>query len=401
MSTVAFTETQFTMLKEMLSSRSDPVYCSMGRARLGLHEEWTCHAVGVSPEQLGRKIEVRPAKEDGPLQGQSPAQTNADGLLVVGRRGERGEIEGWTSRDGQREPVSMLRLLAPGLPMIPAQSHACLVEPNLGAQEPGKMPHRDDVRSRIARMHYAIVGTGHVGSLVATALIELRVRRLTLIDPGWVDQGDRQTNLEPGGPRSCTKVNLLAQSLRNRQQAGQIDAIPAGVTMPRALEAVARADAIWCCVDDASARLATAAVATAYLKPMSDIEVVIRGTKAMHEAVADIRLVLGDGCAACWGGPSEAENAYARLSRGWPGRLARSPDDGKTRAFPGLAQAAVDLSLELWSDCLSSCAGAAWVRIAPDHFRGLTVARLSPTPDATCVACARRGWADDALVTTV
>ncbi len=71
-----------------------------------------------------------------------------------------------------------------------------------------------------------------------------------------------------------------------------------------------------CCVDNPTARLATAFLAALYLKPLLDIGTGILRTPDGRRMGADVRLVLPGHCLLCLGGIPGMEEAPARL-QGW------------------------------------------------------------------------------------
>ena len=102
------------------------------------------------------------------------------------------------------------------------------------------------------------------------------VKEITLIDADRVEPNNLGVGEMEGvdlDDLRRTKVAAVADHLRQQWPPGRstVEAVPESVLSLSALVAIKRADWVFCCVDHAAARLATALLAALYLKPMTDI----------------------------------------------------------------------------------------------------------------------------------
>ncbi|MBI4636256.1 MAG: ThiF family adenylyltransferase [Candidatus Rokubacteria bacterium] len=157
---------------------------------------------------------------------------------------------------------------------------------------------------RLRELHYAIVGVGRTGSLLATSLARLGAQSLTLIDPDRleihnVDAMDGVRVADVGR----AKVDALRDSLAEVSASPErLTALAASVTSVRALVAAKAADVLIASVDTDAARLSCATIAALYAKPLLDIGTGVHGVGDGRRLGADVRLVVpGDRCLLCLG----------------------------------------------------------------------------------------------------
>jgi molybdopterin/thiamine biosynthesis adenylyltransferase len=292
----------------------------------------------------------------------------------------------------------------------------------------------------LTALETVVVGCGRSGSLLAVELAHLGVRRMTLIDPDRVEPHNlgemaAVTREDIGRPKAVAVVDRLRrEQLRND---AVLEAIGESVTSLRSLTAIKRADLVVCCVDNPAARLATAYLATVYLKPLVDL-----GTGIFHETTedqarlssrvssadgsrrerepgvrrmgADVRLILPGRCLVCVGGIGQWERGVEALrrelaapggetSQGNRGRPASDPDPqawrreraGSLRSLNGLA---VHLAVRLVEETVAGRNDASrWLHVefGPAGLPTLEQ-RESPQPIA-CPLCAVSGRGDGAL----
>jgi hypothetical protein len=181
---------------------------------------------------------------------------------------------------------------------------------------------------RLRSLHVGVIGCGRSGSLAATALRQLGVRRFTLIDPDVLEPHNLG-EMDGVGPADIgrPKVHAVAETLRQPDDCAVL-AFADSILSLSALVVAKRADVLFCCVDSPAARLATACLAALYLKPLVDI-----GTGIFNESSgpaaparrmgADVRLVLPGRCLLCLGGIADLARARTELLAG-PAPLPRA-----------------------------------------------------------------------------
>ncbi len=245
-------------------------------------------------------------------------------------------------------------------------------------------------------LHFAVVGTGRNGSLMATSLIHAGVRHLTLIDPDLMEQHnldamDGVSEHDIGRPKAIALAKSLARPERRPPQA-----VACSVTSPKGLAALRHADILISCVDDDGARLAIAMVAALYLKPLLDIGSGISRINGRREMGGDVRLVLpGERrCLACFGGFARPEDIDALIENRPVNRPWNAHRAGSLRS---LNEINVHYGLRLLEDMFAGeLTHSTWLRLA---WQGSipSIEVLEPPMQHNCPLCRQEGMGDEAL----
>lgn len=260
----------------------------------------------------------------------------------------------------------------------------------------GALGERD--HQQLTALHPCIVGCGRTGSLMATALARLGIRQLTLIDPDLMEphnlgEMDAVTLDDLGKP----KVEAVAQHLRTHF-ACEVNPLVDSILSFSMLAKVKRTDVVVCCVDNPAARLASAFLATLYLKPLLDIGTGIFFQGQMRTMGADIRLVLPGRCLLCLGGVADLAQARSELQRPLPAhpplfwRLQRA---GSLRSLNMLA---VGFALRLLEDCIGGrVQESRWLRLQFDDAGMPTLEQPQAPANPRCTLCALAGQGDEGI----
>jgi hypothetical protein len=279
---------------------------------------------------------------------------------------------------------------------------------------------------RLAALHVAVVGCGRSGSLVANALVRIGVRELTLVDPDLLEahnvgemEGVRLSQV--GLPKVAALARFLqeyAPRVSDRAHPCKIHAVADSVLSLNGLVKVKRADAVFCCVDNPAARLATSFIATVYLRPLFDLgAAVLRHAGANRDPQAsalprsvsqaevrvgaDVRLVLpGQRCLLCFGGIPEIDRARtALLETGTSVQTTplewRQQRTGSLRSLNGLAaQLALRLLEELVATRLQE---STWLCLDGDPTGIPLLRRANGKQEGRCALCVLAGRGDAAI----
>lgn len=261
----------------------------------------------------------------------------------------------------------------------------------------------EEAWQRLTSLRYGVVGCGRTGSLLAQSLASLGVRRLVLVDPDHLETHNLgEMALVEEADVGNPKAETLAHRLQVRYSWPEVEAVAASVTARRSLHALLACDVLCVCADRDSARLATAILATLYLKPLLDI-----GTGVLWAAGgggvaigADVRLLLpGEGCLLCQGGLADPVEARAGLASAEGQVAARGGDWRQQRAgsLRSLNQVAVGLGLRLWEDLVAERRrGGAWLHLTFDRHGRPLLHTFDPRPAPACPLCRYLGGGDAA-----
>lgn len=248
-------------------------------------------------------------------------------------------------------------------------------------------------------LHFAIAGTGRNGSLMAASLARAGVRQLTLIDPDIVEphnldsmDGVNETHID------SPKAEALADALKRDHPRLVVEVQNLSVTSPAGLAALRTADIVISCLDDESARLATAMAASLALRPLLDVASGIHQQGKSLRMGGDIRLIVpGEhNCLACFGGFANPQG-IAAVVRGENTR--RSWQEERLGSLRSLNQINVHLGLRLLEDMLAGrMMHSTWLRFLWRDGNPV-IEHLGPErkPASTCPLCALAGHGDDAL----
>ncbi len=249
-------------------------------------------------------------------------------------------------------------------------------------------------------LHVGVIGTGRTGSVLATSLARLGVRNLTLIDPDRLElhNTDAMDCVTEHDIDKLKVTSVQRELQRITGDAATITALPDSITTLRAFVQAKAVDVLISCVDHDGARLATALIATLYLKPLIDIGAGIFGAGNQRELGADIRLILPDErCLLCFGGLANTARAREMLT----GR-AVSPAVPWHRERAGslrsLNQLAAHFALRLLEDFVSDrLQQSTWLHLEFDPHGLPSLRTMTPAPQPTCPLCQRTGNGDQAL----
>jgi hypothetical protein len=384
--------------------------------------------VSPSPES-GRSAVFNISLEDQRALDLQELSLDAVGRLVLGQGPWRGRVVGTVRTSDGIERLDRLDLIGPGMFRIltgDARHHhhgpdqvAPSVDPIRGrwSRTIGALGGLD-TWGRLVRLHVGVIGVGRSGSLVAAALNNLGLRRLTLIDPDVIEphnlgEMDVASEADLGRP----KAEALADGLSAMRRTHPVSILPvvAPIADPVARAAASACDVLVCCVDNDAGRLVTGLLAALYHEVLVDIGT---GVHFPDEATSprtslpptrlmgfDVRLSLpGDGCLLCRGGLTQYDQAVAELlARRHPGRWFLAGDDWRRQragSLRSLNQVAAGLGLQMLQDLVADrIASSTW---AQGEFEGegrLAVRYPAPAPPtgAVCPLCARAGLGDEGL----
>jgi hypothetical protein len=197
------------------------------------------------------------------------------------------------------------------------------------------------------------------------------------------------------------KTSALADFLIHYTSAAsaRFRAIHESVFSLPALVELKASDFLFCCVDNAPARLGTSFLAKLYLKPMIDIGTGILRAGARQTMGADVRLVLPDRCLLCFGGIRGIEQALTHLldlSHYQNSHLA-STDWRRQRAgsLHSLNQMAVSFALRVLEEFVGGrVEDNTWLQVDVDEL-GMPQVRQGRAPKPNeCRLCRITGFGD-------
>lgn len=335
-------------------------------------------------------------------------------LMMLGTGGYIGRFAGVLRLRERTLPVRAIRLVGPGMHEVPASSVGTVRLQTVPASDAerwsrliGALGGRD-VWQRLTALSYCIVGAGRTGSLVATTLAKHGVRDLKLVDPDLLEEHNldsmdavRETDV------GRFKVDAVAQNLGRDMPFAHIEASNESVMTRQARGLIKETDVVICCVDNDGARLATAALACCYQRPLLDIGTGV--SFAVHSrtslgvperlagdrraAGADVRLILpGDGCILCWGGLANSADA---LRHPGPVRESRPWHRSRAGSLRSLNQIAAHLGMGLLEDLIAGrLAGSSWIRYEMSEH-GVPVLSVMPRMESRgCFMCRLQGIGD-------
>jgi len=309
---VVFTSPVWTDLVRRLTGGQAPVRTACRVARLADRWDWLA---GMSEPQVAEPPALVAVRRTHPevLADVVRAAANTESedtriILGVGIGPAAGHLAGVIRHEGRVCPLAAVRVIAPGLPRLVLGRSA---RPPLPTQDErfsrtiGALGQR--TFERLRSLHFAVVGCGRTGSLVADHLASYGVANIALIDPDLLEihnLGEMTGNLNRavGQP----KPSALAVRIENLGLGTDVTAVAAPVQVLEALFALKVADIVISCPDNLAARQATARVAALYLKPVLDIGTGIVREPNGREMGLDVCWLLPGHCVACVGGRGEA-----------------------------------------------------------------------------------------------
>jgi hypothetical protein len=334
-----------------------------------------------------------------------PADTT-NAFLALGIGAATGHLAALCRTPHGIEPLHTLTLVSAGLPRIsppPATRNPQLSA--IWSRTIGALG--EDVYRHLTALNYAVIGCGRSGSLIASALSRLDLP-ITLIDadkvePHNVGEMEAVTLADVGR----AKVEAIADFLRAHAPRASQPLIPIAdsVLALSALAAVKRAAVLFCCVDNPTARLATAFLAALYLKPLLDIGtgIFFNDQSPLHRRSlgADIRLVLPSRCLLCFGGIADLDQARTELlthSPNFPISQFPSFPVSRSGSLRSLNTLAVGFALRLLEDFIGGrLKESAWLNVEFNDSGIPTLEHRTPPAHPRCPLCALTGRGDDGI----
>jgi len=331
------------------------------------------------------------------------------GLLLVGRESRRGMAAGYIPQGPENlEPLDCIYIVGPGMHRIPLQTASSSpdltpesVDPDSRIRWSRTIGVLGPVWHRLINLHFALIGTGRTGSVLARLLLRIGVRRLTLVDPDVLElfnlgeADDCLSESQIGRP----KVDVLADALRLLYPWADIQPISESVTHIRSLQAVKACDILLCCTDHDSARLAATCAAALFCRPLLDVGTGIT-RRPFSRMGASIRLILPGQCLMCTGGlrVTEAQQVLRSSTTEQTFRTSRDWHQERMGSLASLNYLAAALAQRMIEDLLAErIQDTTWLQLEFDQ-RGrieITYPPLPPTTDAShcrvCSALAGRG----------
>lgn len=357
-----------------------------------------------------------------------PGAPGVVGSLLIGDGLLRGFLWGAVRTEQGEVPLDSLCLVGPGMNQLPlAQPQASMagadtlpllpVYDGPLSLEPATVWSRtigalggEAVWHRLVGLRVVVVGVGRTGSVVATMLARLGLRHLTLIDPDHLEA--HNLGEMPGVPLHASavgrpKVEALADALYTSTRL-ECTVLPVSIATDTARDACKQADVLVCCVDNDTARLATAIFAALYYKVLLDMGSGIflhgsNGQEAPSRTMgADVRLVLpGDGCLLCRGQLANFVQAVEALGRPLSLEAPQEWRQQRAGSLTAINQLAAAVGLQMLQDLVAARIQASlWAHLSFDEAGRLSVqypTTLSAPHEAACTLCARAGLGDAGL----
>jgi hypothetical protein len=369
-------------------------FCPVGFCRRPERIDWLVHTVRhPAPDPSSPHLLVRVLGHPAGFRDPFLPFNGVAGELRLGIAAATGRLQ--AVRYSARHPIPFdeVRIVGPGMPSF-AQVTPPIPEDEREqwSRTIGAMGER--AWQRLHQLRIAIIGCGRSGSIAASALAQVGVGALTLIDADPVElhnlgEMTLVSRADLGKPKSQALADALV-----RRHTTRVLACPAGISDLPALLQASTADVLIGCVDNPAARLAATITAVLYLKPLLDI-----GTGILHEDAtvwgADIRLAVPGRCLLCLGGITDLNRGLAELFHGRPSRPAdwRRQRAGSLHSLNGLAVSVGLRLLEEW--LIGRRQQSIWM-----HLEGTSAGSLQleeRTGQTTCALCERTGQGDDGL----
>lgn len=381
-------------------------FAVLRRAETASHPFAQGHCFVLSFPAAG--ISLLPMAEEGKEEG-------IQGILVLGQEEARGTALGLIRAQASLLPVDLLKLPGPGMVQLPLLAHEARTSfdpPWMAAGVPVDPTERErwsrtigalggeEIWRRLICLHPGVVGVGRSGSLVASTLARLGIRRVTLIDPDLVERHNLD-GMEGVTERDLgrSKVEAVAGHISRLRPGLEAGGLVGSIGEREGIIQAKGCDLLFSCVDDDAGRLAVATLASLYSQPLIDIGTGIFDHQGERLMGADIRLVLpGNGCLLCWGGlAGEKEEALDRLKRGQ--EMAHPPwfqeRAGSLRSLNGMA---VHLAVQMLLDLVAHRIGRPlWARLMVDPEGRVRVDYLDREDRPECTLCKRLGLGDEAI----
>ena len=250
---------------------------------------------------------------------------------------------------------------------------------------------------QLRRSSVALVGCSRSGTLAATMLTALGVRRLVMIDGDQIELHNLDGMfLAAESNVGEMKANVLMDRLHQFRSSMAIT--PVGRSLGARVEEVeiGNCDLIVTCVDQDGPRLKAATLAHRRMIPHLDIGTgVTASDSGGREIAADVRLLLpGKGCIACVGGLTDMDRARWELATP-PGSLypVRSRPWNETRLGSLITNnsAAVAMGIQSWIQYLNKELNTSiWHRLVWTQNGAISTDSAPARRQEDCVFCDKR-----------
>lgn len=259
---------------------------------------------------------------------------------------------------------------------------------------------------------------------MAHSLSRMGLRELTLVDPDRVEtynvgEMDGVYLDQVGWPKVAAVARVFqtaAAGLADSLERYRIEAVGESILSLAGLEKAKGAEVIFCCVDDAAARLAVSFLAAVYLRPLFDVGTgIFRGSPARQQhdlggqatandvrrLGADIRLLLpGEHCLYCLGGIAgfpQVRDRLLDLDVNEP-READAWQRERAGSLRSLNAVATHLAIRMLEDFIGErLRESTWLRLDVDQSGIPAIVRNRTTRTARCPLCALAGQGDQGL----
>jgi hypothetical protein len=260
----------------------------------------------------------------------------------------------------------------------------------------------EEAWQRLTSLHFAVVGCGRSGQLVATGLARLGVRRITALDPDRLElhnlgEGDGVRAADVGTP----KVRALANHLQ-REALGAVPVIreiDESIFSLSSLVALKAADVVVCCVDSAAARIATTFLGGLYLKVLVDVGTgILQPNRHARQMGMDVRLVLPGRCLLCFGGVAGVEQARRELATGSVAQPVPDWRSQRAGSLRSLNQLATGFALRLIEDFVQGrVRDSVWLHMEVQESGIPVLEHRAVAQRADCPLCRLSGLGDGGI----
>jgi molybdopterin/thiamine biosynthesis adenylyltransferase len=314
-------------------------------------------------------------------------------VVVVGVGPLAGRWWGWISTRGQTHPLDGFRIVGPSMLRLERAPIAKAVDERwsrLVGPVGGERVFRV-----LADASVLVLGCSRTGTLAATMLAALGVRRLALVDPDVIEPHNLD-GMVLTTPRAVGKPKAvaLAKRLSAFRPEMLVQAVKAGLNDRRASRLAGSSQLIVSCVDNGAGRLQAADWAKKAMAVHLDVGSGIRMVDNRRELAADVRLLLpgrGMGCLRCVGGVArlaEAEAARRLPPHALPRRHEPWNAHGRLGSLITLNAAAVASGIQSWLDLLAGELPASiWHRLRWQPRSGWECATALVTGISGCSGC--------------
>ena len=134
------------------------------------------------------------------------------------------------------------------------------------------------MREELARLSIAIIGISGTGSVVAEQLLRMGVGELIGIDDDHVEDKNLNRILnstKADADAARLKIDVFKSAATRISPHTRVEVLPFRIGTPKAIEAVAEADIVFCCVDSFGGRHIADRLAAAMIQPLFDVGVSI------------------------------------------------------------------------------------------------------------------------------